>query len=111
MSAFEVLLTQAQALGASFVLQGGTRLVVQAPAPLPADLMAELRRHKPALVAAFQDHCGWCQSRQLWAPASGRIFCQDCHAVFNPRPGGWSPGVRAHRRPPDHPGVDTMERL
>jgi hypothetical protein len=110
MSAFEALLTQAHALGASFVLQGGTRLTVQAPAALPAELMAELRRHKPALVVAFQDHCGWCQSRQLWAPASGRIFCQDCHAVFNPSRGGWSPGERAKRRLTSHLRIDTMER-
>jgi hypothetical protein len=110
MSTLDATLTQAHALGAGFVLQGGMRLIVQAPAALPAELMAELRRHKPALVAAFTERCGWCQSRQLWAPASGRTFCHDCHAVFNPSRGGWSPGERVKRRLTSHLRIDTMER-
>jgi hypothetical protein len=111
MSAFEALLLQAHALGASFVLRGGTRLLVQAPTPLPAELMAELRQQKPAIVAAFKQRCGWCQSRQLWAPESGRIYCNDCGAVFNPRQGGWSPGDSPFRRPATHAEVDTMQHL
>jgi hypothetical protein len=111
MSAFEALLLQAHALGAQFALQKGDRLLVQAPAPLPAELMAELRQHKPAIVAAFKERCGWCQSHQLWNPETERIYCNDCHAVFNARRGGWSPGDSPFRRPATHAEVDTMQHL
>ena len=40
MSTLEALLTRVHAMGASFTLRQGDRLIVQAPAPLPAALMA-----------------------------------------------------------------------
>jgi hypothetical protein len=40
--------------------------------------------------------CGCCGSTQTWrAEASGRIYCDDCHAVYNPAAGCWHPGERA----------------
>jgi hypothetical protein len=40
--------------------------------------------------------CGCCGSTQTWrAEASGRIHCDDCHAVFNPSDDYWHPGERA----------------
>lgn len=44
------LLSRARTLGATFALQGD-RLKVRAPAPLPDDLLASLRQHKPSLLA------------------------------------------------------------
>jgi hypothetical protein len=29
------------------------------------------------------------------AHVSGRIYCDDCHAVYNPSVGYWHPGERA----------------
>jgi hypothetical protein len=111
MSAFEALLIQAHALGAQFALKRD-RLLVQAPAPLPAALLAELRQHKPAIVAAFKERCGCCGSRQVWVAPSGNIHCIEvCHAVFNAHRGGWSPGDSPFRRPATHAEVDTMEHL
>jgi hypothetical protein len=106
MSALEALLMQAHALGANFVLREGTRLSVEAPQPLPSALLEALRPHKATIVAALTSRCGWCGSLQLWAvPASGRLYCKNCHAVFNPPKGRWSPGERAKRRSTSHPGV------
>src|SRR5262249_49919544 len=103
MSALEALLTEAHALGASFVLREGTRLSVEAPQPLPPELMGALRPYKSTIVAALKSRCGWCASLQMWAaPASGRLYCEDCHAVFNPSRGRWSPGERAKRRQTSH---------
>jgi hypothetical protein len=107
MSALETVLSQAQALGTSFVLRDGTRLIVEAPEPLPAALVAELRRHNPAVVAAFTASCGWCASPQLWVGESGRRYCLDCRAVFNPSRGRWAPGERDQRRLTRHPGRDA----
>ena len=111
MSALEALLLQAQSLGASFVLREGTRLSVEAPEPLPAVLLEALRPHKSTIVTALKSCCGWCGSLQLWAaPVSGRIYCKNCHAVFNPSRGRWSPGERAKRRLPSATRLDATER-
>ena len=110
MSTLEALLTRVHAMGASFTLRQGDRLIVQAPAPLPAALMAELRLQKAAIVTAVKSRCGWCASLQVWpAPESGRVYCERCRAVFNPSTGGWHPGERAKRRLTSDPAVDPLE--
>jgi hypothetical protein len=45
-----LLLAEARRVGACFAANGG-RLVVEAPAPLPDDLVAALREHKRELLA------------------------------------------------------------
>jgi hypothetical protein len=108
MSALDVILRQAHDLGASFILREGTELALQGSAPLPAALVAELQRQKPAIVEAFLASCGWCASPRLWVPPeSGRRFCMDCHVVFNPSRGRWAPGEREKRRLTHHPGREA----
>ena len=46
----EELLREARSLGAAFRFEGD-KVVVSAPLPLPGDLMAKLREHKPEIVA------------------------------------------------------------
>jgi transcriptional regulator with XRE-family HTH domain len=53
----------------------------------PGGLGALTEKWNAPMKYHYHDRCGWCQSRQLWAPESGRIYCNDCHAVFNPRRG------------------------
>jgi hypothetical protein len=56
-----------------------------------------------ATPATPDDRCGWCGSTRLWHAdtGSGRIHCEVCHAVYNPRKGCWNPGERdKERRPP-----------
>jgi hypothetical protein len=45
------LLRQARARGATFQVIEESRLRVQAPSPLPEDLMAELRQHKATILS------------------------------------------------------------
>ena len=47
----EELLQQARARGATFHVLESSRLKVQAPSPLPADRMAELRLHKTTILS------------------------------------------------------------
>jgi hypothetical protein len=44
--------------------------------------------------------CGWGGSTRLWHAdtGSGRIYCQACHAVYNPSTGRWHPGEGAKQR-------------
>jgi hypothetical protein len=45
--------------------------------------------------------CGWCGSTQLWwaDTGSGRVYCRECHGVYNPSQPCWSPGESGkHRR-------------
>jgi hypothetical protein len=56
-----------------------------------------------ATPATPDDRCGWCGSTRLWHAdtGSGRIHCEVCHAVYNPRKGCWNPGERdKEQRPP-----------
>jgi hypothetical protein len=55
-----------------------------------------------ATLATKNDPCGWCGSTEVSPLDStqGRIHCQACHAVYNPRT-GWEPGDRdKQQRPP-----------
>lgn len=47
------LLSKAESLGARFTLSGN-KVEVEAPEPLPPELMAELRQHKADIVTALQ---------------------------------------------------------
>ena len=47
----EELLREARDRGATFQVLDFSRLRVQAPSPLPENLMAELRQHKPAILS------------------------------------------------------------
>jgi len=49
------LLVEAYELGATFTLGEGDRIKVQAPAPLPDELMEELKAHKWELRALLQE--------------------------------------------------------
>jgi hypothetical protein len=50
--------------------------------------------------------CGWCGSTETWrAGASGRIYCGDCHAVYNPSDGYWQPGEQAKQHATSALGV------
>jgi hypothetical protein len=63
--------------------------------------------HDP-VPAEEAECCGWCGSTRLW-PAdtgSGRIYCQACHAVYNPSTGHWHPGERAKQRVMSDSGAD-----
>jgi len=53
----DVLIAKAQELGATFIPGEGDKLKVQAPAPLPQDLVEELKEHKPEILALLKvDH-------------------------------------------------------
>ena len=53
--------------------------------------------------------CGCCGSSSTWlAPRSGRIYCHDCRAVYNPARGEWSPGERAKQRPMPAPAAGLV---
>jgi hypothetical protein len=63
--------------------------------------------HDPA--AATEDQgCGWCGSTTLWNAdtGSGRIFCEACHAVYNPSTARWHDGERAKRHVMIDSGAD-----
>jgi hypothetical protein len=50
--------------------------------------------------------CGRCEATQTRrAVKSGRIYCDDCHAVYNPSDGHWRPGERAKDRATSTLGV------
>ncbi len=51
----DFLLAKAQELGATFISGEGDRLKVQAPAPLPQDLVEELKEHKPEILALLRE--------------------------------------------------------
>ena len=51
----DVLLAKAQELGATFISGEGDRLKVQAPAPLPQNLVEELKEHKPEILALLRE--------------------------------------------------------
>jgi hypothetical protein len=54
------------------------------------------------LAAEDVECCGWCGSTRLWHAdtGSGRIYCEVCHAVYNPAQGRWAAGERAKQRRP-----------
>jgi hypothetical protein len=53
--------------------------------------------------------CGWCGAHQTWLAAGlGRIHCDDCHAVYNPARGEWSPGDRAKQHPTPAPAAGLV---
>jgi hypothetical protein len=52
-TAVDELLDRVRAFGGELVPVGPDLIKVRAPAPLPDDLMAELRQHKPELLAAL----------------------------------------------------------
>jgi hypothetical protein len=53
--------------------------------------------------------CDWCWSGQTWrAKTSGRIHCDDCHAVYNPATGRWDPGERAKQHPTPAPAAGLV---
>jgi hypothetical protein len=68
----------------------------------PSDPAADAHDPEPQANAApnpAQPVCGWYGSHQTWvAPGSGRIYCEDCHAVYNPPTGRWHAGERAKRQ-------------
>jgi hypothetical protein len=63
----------------------------------------------PAEVESGVPPCGWCWSSQTWrAETSGRIHCDDCHAVYNPATGGWDAGERAKQHPTPAPAAGLV---
>jgi hypothetical protein len=58
-----------------------------------------------AAAPADRTRCGWCGSTRLWPSetGSGRVFCEECHAPYNPSAGCWSPGDSAKRQAAGQP--------
>ena len=103
------LLERVEALGGTLA-RDGDRLVVEAPSPLPADLVEELRDHKPALLVALRAPtepcprptnelhiavdwltrpdlrpCYACGQTRYWTDLrSGRRICCVCHPPPTP---------------------------
>jgi hypothetical protein len=63
--------------------------------------------HDPNL-AMNDECCGWCGSTMLWHAdtGSGRIYCEWCHAVYNPSTSGWHAGERAKQCVMSDSGAD-----
>ena len=96
------VLSELQHLGyEAVVVEGRLRLSWRGPTPpVPAQvqsLLDALRRCKSAVLAALR--CPWCDTAYAWvAPWSGRLYCEACHAVYNPADGDWALGASDRRR-------------
>ena len=55
MTDIQILLAKAQEQGATFIPGEGDELKVRAPAPLPQDLVEELKEHKPEILAWLRE--------------------------------------------------------
>jgi hypothetical protein len=96
------VLAELQQLGyEAAVVEGRLRLTWHGPTPpIPAQvrpLLDALRHRKSAVLAALR--CPWCEAAYAWAaPWSGRLYCESCHAVYNPAVGDWAPEASDRRR-------------
>lgn len=73
MSDVQTLLTRCRELGATFLPLPDGKLKVRAPAPLPEELQAELRRHKGEVLALLTQQ-----------PSPLSLRCRQCHAEARP---------------------------
>jgi hypothetical protein len=109
------VLAELQQLGyEAAVVEGRLRLTWRGlTPPVPAQvqpLLDALRPQKSAVLAALR--CPWCDAAYAWAaPWSGRLYCESCHAVYNPSAESWAPGASDHRRQTTAPSTsDRRDR-
>ena len=103
MSDEQTLLARCQELGATLTPSPDGKLKVRAPAPLPAELQAELRRYKAELLALLSQQqalpsCPACGSRVHLEPADEHAptrfwTCTGCGAWGATRDGAAYPAV------------------
>lgn len=119
-SAVSLLFGDLVALGISVEVQGD-RLRLESPRPIPLELEARLREHKPQLLSLVRDRLGgrwnaapasatapWpcysCDSRNFWRLRSGLPWvCSRCHPPDQPEE------ELEHHRVPD--SVPALGRL
>ncbi|HZA23477.1 MAG TPA: hypothetical protein VFA32_12900, partial [Dehalococcoidia bacterium] len=75
------LLRQARTRGATFQVIEEGRLRVQAPSPLPEDLMAELRQHKTRILSLLAGETAASMPKEMGQEDIDRLLAWAAHAA------------------------------